>query len=119
MNRKLLFIPLVLFLALAAALFWQLMRNADGDDPTTLESALIGKPLPEFRLEALNTPGQTLDRRTLIDGKPLLLNVWALVSNLSRRASVSQRPGAAGRAGGGDELQRRSPEGDELAAAPG
>ncbi len=34
MNRKLLFIPLVLFLALAAALFWQLMRNADGDDPT-------------------------------------------------------------------------------------
>lgn len=119
MNRKLLFIPLVLFLALAAALFWQLMRNADGDDPTTLESALIGKPLPEFRLEALNTPGQTLDRRTLIDGKPLLLNVWATASNLSRRASVSQRPGAAGRAGGGDELQRRSPEGDELAAAPG
>ncbi len=55
MNRKLLFIPLVLFLALAAALFWQLMRNAEGDDPTTLESALIGKPLPEFRLEALNT----------------------------------------------------------------
>ncbi|SSJ37282.1 cytochrome c-type biogenesis protein CcmG/DsbE, thiol:disulfide oxidoreductase [Klebsiella pneumoniae] len=45
MNRKLLFIPLVLFLALAAALFWQLMRNAEGDDPTTLESALIGKPL--------------------------------------------------------------------------
>ena len=65
MNRKLLFIPLVLFLALAAALFWQLMRNAEGDDPTTLESALIGKPLPEFRLEALSTPGQTL-----------LLNVW-------------------------------------------
>ncbi len=59
MNRKL-FILLVLFLALAAALFWQLMRNAEGDDPTTLESALIGKPLPEFRLEALNTPGQTL-----------------------------------------------------------
>ena len=58
MNRKLLFIPLVLFLALAAALFWQLMRNAEGDDPTTLESALIGKPLPEFRLEALSTPGQ-------------------------------------------------------------
>nr|WP_281099196.1 heme exporter protein CcmB [Klebsiella pneumoniae] len=37
----------------------------------------LAVPLPEFRLEALNTPGQTLDRRTLIDGKPLLLNVWA------------------------------------------
>ncbi len=120
MNRKLLFIPLVLFLALAAALFWQLMRNAEGDDPTTLESALIGKPLPEFRLEALDTPGQTLDRRTLIDGKPLLLNVWATwVSNLSRRASgfsTAWRSRACG--WWGDELQRRSPEGDELAAAP-
>ncbi len=120
MNRKLLFIPLVLFLALAAALFWQLMRNAEGDDPTTLESALIGKPLPEFRLEALNTPGQTLDRRTLIDGKPLLLNVWATWCPTCR-AEHQFLNGLAqqGRAGGGDELQRRSPEGDELAAAPG
>ncbi|VFS60795.1 Cytochrome c biogenesis protein CcmG [Raoultella planticola] len=55
MNRRLLFIPLALFLLLAMALFWQLLRNADGDDPTMLESALIGKPLPEFRLEALTT----------------------------------------------------------------
>ncbi len=77
MNRKLLFIPLVLFLALAAALFWQLMRNAEGDDPTTLESALIGKPLPEFRLEALKNPGQTLYRRTQRHAKALLLNSWA------------------------------------------
>ncbi|VTM11462.1 Cytochrome c biogenesis protein CcmG [Raoultella terrigena] len=43
MNRRWLFLPLALFLALAAALFWQLMRNADGDDPTTLESALVGQ----------------------------------------------------------------------------
>ncbi|HHT7538729.1 TPA: DsbE family thiol:disulfide interchange protein [Raoultella planticola] len=77
MNRRLLFIPLALFLLLAMALFWQLLRNADGDDPTMLESALIGKPLPEFRLEALTTAGQTYSRAALIDGKPLLLNVWA------------------------------------------
>ena len=57
MNRRLLFIPLALFLLLAMALFWQLLRNADGDDPTMLESALIGKPLPEFRREALTTAG--------------------------------------------------------------
>ncbi len=119
MNRKLLFIPLVLFLALAAALFWQLMRNAEGDDPTTLESALIGKPLPEFRLEVLNTPGQTLDRRTLIDGSCCCSTSGPPGVQPLCRASVSQRPGAAGRAGGGDELQRRSAEGDELAAAPG
>ncbi|HHS9777839.1 TPA: DsbE family thiol:disulfide interchange protein [Raoultella ornithinolytica] len=77
MKRRLLFIPLALFLLLAMALFWQLMRNAEGDDPTMLESALIGKPLPEFRLEALTAPGKTYSRAALIDGKPLLLNVWA------------------------------------------
>nr|WP_315300076.1 DsbE family thiol:disulfide interchange protein [Raoultella terrigena] len=77
MNRRWLFLPLALFLALAAALFWQLMRNADGDDPTTLESALVGKPVPEFRLEALNVPGQLYDRSVLVSGGPLLLNVWA------------------------------------------
>lgn len=77
MNRKLLFIPLGVFLLLAAALLWQLVRNADGDDPTRLESALIGKPVPQFRLEALETPGKIFDQAVLTNGKPLLLNVWA------------------------------------------
>lgn len=77
MNRKLLFVPLALFVLLFALLFWQLMRNASGEDPTTLESALIGKPVPSFRLEALTAPGKSYNRSVLIDGKPLLLNVWA------------------------------------------
>ncbi|NUU68593.1 thiol:disulfide interchange protein DsbE [Enterobacteriaceae bacterium BIT-l23] len=77
MNRKVLFIPLFLFLLLAAALLWQLVRNADGDDPTRLESALIGKPVPVFRLESLESPGKMYDQSVLTDGKPLLLNVWA------------------------------------------
>lgn len=77
MNKKILFIPLVLFLLLAVALLWQLTRNADGDDPTRLESALIGKPVPLFRLEALDQPGKTYDQRVLTDGRPILLNVWA------------------------------------------
>ncbi|PWC16462.1 DsbE family thiol:disulfide interchange protein [Brenneria corticis] len=77
MNRQVLFIPLALFLLLCAALLWQLVRNSEGDDPTRLESALIGKPLPAFRLEALEQPGKLYDRSSLIDGKPLLLNVWA------------------------------------------
>ncbi len=53
MKRKVLLIPLIIFLAIAAALLWQLARNAEGDDPTNLESALIGKPVPKFRLESL------------------------------------------------------------------
>lgn len=77
MMRKVLFIPLGLFLLLAAALLWQLARNAQGDSPTLLESALIGKLVPVFRLESLENPGTTYDQAVLTDGKPLLLNVWA------------------------------------------
>lgn len=77
MNQKVLYIPLVLFLLLAAALLWQLNRNAEGDDPTRLESALLGKPVPVFKLESLDEPGKTFDQSVLKDGKPLLLNVWA------------------------------------------
>lgn len=58
MNRRVLFITLALFLLLAVALLWQLVRNSDGDDPMRLESALIGKPIPAFRLESLDVPGK-------------------------------------------------------------
>jgi len=77
MNRKLLFIPLILFLALAAAFLVQLTRNATGDAPPLLESALIGKPVPVFKLESLAQAGKTYDQSVLRDGKPMLLNVWA------------------------------------------
>lgn len=77
MRRKVLFLPLFLFLVLAVALLWQLMRNAAGDSPTLLESALIGKPVPVFRLEALNQSGKLYDRSVLTGNTPRLLNVWA------------------------------------------
>ncbi|EGT4372836.1 DsbE family thiol:disulfide interchange protein [Cronobacter malonaticus] len=77
MKRRILLLPLALFLLLAAVLFWQLTRNAAGDDPSQLESTLVGKPLPAFRLAALDDPNVTYDRAALLNGKPLLLNVWA------------------------------------------
>lgn len=40
MKRNVLLLPLLIFLLIAAALLWQLTRNAQGDDPTNLESAL-------------------------------------------------------------------------------
>ncbi len=104
MNRKLLFIPLVLFLLLVAALMVQLTRNAGGEDPTMLESALIGKPVPTFRLESLDQPGKTYDQAVLRDGKPILLNVWATGADLPRGTPVSQYAGGARRAGGWPEL---------------
>ncbi|WP_075181369.1 DsbE family thiol:disulfide interchange protein [Pantoea sp. 1.19] len=77
MKKKILFIPLGLFLLLAAALIWQLLRNAGGDDPTRLESALIGHPLPNFTLTGLSSPSRPVDRAMLLNGQPFLLNVWA------------------------------------------
>ncbi len=77
MKRNILLVPFVIFLLIAAALLWQLARNAEGDDPTRLESALIGKPVPGFRLESLDNPGQYYQSDVLTQGKPVLLNVWA------------------------------------------
>ncbi|MGL5798884.1 MAG: DsbE family thiol:disulfide interchange protein [Plesiomonas sp.] len=77
MKRNLLYIPLVLFLVVVVAFLVQLIRNASGEDPTTLESALVGKPVPEFTLESLNQPGKQYDRSLFVTGQPMLLNVWA------------------------------------------
>lgn len=77
MKRCTLLMPLAIFMAIAMLLLWQLARNVKGDDPNSLESALIGKPVPIFRLEALEDPGQHFQSDALAQGKPLLLNVWA------------------------------------------
>ena len=68
--RLKLFIPLILFVALALFLFRGLQL-----DPTELPSALIDKPLPAFEL-----PGLGLDRilkRDDVIGEVALFNVWA------------------------------------------
>nr|ELR5200459.1 DsbE family thiol:disulfide interchange protein [Providencia rettgeri] len=77
MNRKVFLIPFIIFAGIAAVLLWQLMRNAEGDDPRLLESALIGKPVPVFRLESLENPGKHYESDVLTQGQPILLNVWA------------------------------------------
>lgn len=76
MNKKVLFIPLALFLLLVAVFVVQLSRNAGGDDPTKLESVLVGKTVPVFKLEDLAEPGKYYDQ-SVFTGEPLLLNVWA------------------------------------------
>ncbi|MUJ38632.1 DsbE family thiol:disulfide interchange protein [Aliivibrio fischeri] len=76
MNKNFLFAPLALFLILVAVFATQLTRNSNGDDPTKLESVLVGKPVPEFRLEDLAQEGKLYDQ-SIFKGEPLLLNVWA------------------------------------------
>jgi cytochrome c biogenesis protein CcmG/thiol:disulfide interchange protein DsbE len=66
-------LPILVFAALAA-LFW---RGLSGD-PSALPSALIGKPVPEFTLpaiEGLGPPG--IDASSLKQGGVTLVNVWA------------------------------------------
>ena len=75
MNKKLL-IPLIIFLAVAAAFLVQLVRNAQGDDPKALESALVGKPVPQKTLTDL-LENKTYGNEIFQQGKPILLNVWA------------------------------------------
>jgi len=74
--KKKLYVPLIIFLALVAAFLVQLQRNAQGDDPKTLESALVGKPVPAKTLTDLLST-KTFDESLFKQGKPLLLNVWA------------------------------------------
>lgn len=74
--KKKLYLPLIIFLALVAAFLVQLQRNAQGDDPKTLESALVGKPVPAKTLPDLLST-KTFDESLFKQGKPLLLNVWA------------------------------------------
>jgi cytochrome c biogenesis protein CcmG, thiol:disulfide interchange protein DsbE len=70
MKRFFLFLPLLIAVVLGMVLFAGI-----GKDPTKLESALIGKPVPAFSLKDLNTPDTLLDE-SLFKGKVQLLNVW-------------------------------------------
>jgi len=64
-------IPLAIFIALAALLFFGL-----GTDPRMVPSPLVGKPAPKFSLPALDAPGRTVSDADFKD-KVTLLNVWA------------------------------------------
>lgn len=76
MNKKL-FLPLIIFFGLIIAFVVQLRWNANGHDPKALESALIGKTVPDFQLESVQNAAQKLDASVVKTGSPRLLNVWA------------------------------------------
>lgn len=84
MDRIKLFIPLIIFVVLAAMLYWGL-----GRDPNAMPSALISRPVPAFQLPDLGqlkaaddatlvVTGQAeLLDESLFLGQVSLLNVWA------------------------------------------
>jgi cytochrome c biogenesis protein CcmG/thiol:disulfide interchange protein DsbE len=75
MNKKL-FIPFVAFLLLVVVFIVQLVKNTQGDDPTKLESVLIGQSVPAFDLQDLAEQTKQY-QQSIFHGQPMLLNVWA------------------------------------------
>lgn len=72
MQRLKLFLPLIIFAALAL-MFYGVLKDEDYD-PQALPSALLGKPVPEFNLTKLDL--SPVDRSQL-PKRMYLLNVWA------------------------------------------
>jgi cytochrome c biogenesis protein CcmG, thiol:disulfide interchange protein DsbE len=73
-RRPIVFLPLGVFLALAAVFLFQLLS---GRDAAVVPSALIGQPAPETKLPPLDGAGLPgLDTQSL-KGKVTLVNVWA------------------------------------------
>ncbi|WP_346839618.1 DsbE family thiol:disulfide interchange protein [Microbulbifer sp. SAOS-129_SWC] len=71
MARLKLFLPLIIFVALAL-LFWRGLSL----DPRDMPSALLNKPVPEFTLPNVADTEEFLKKGDL-PAEPLLLNVWA------------------------------------------
>jgi cytochrome c biogenesis protein CcmG, thiol:disulfide interchange protein DsbE len=67
------FIPLIIFIAVAAALSVGLFRN-----PALIPSVLINKPAPEFSLPAIaNLSVPALSSANLKEGEISVVNIWA------------------------------------------
>lgn len=71
MNRMMLFIPLIIFAVMAAFLGGGIGR----ENKDVLPSPLIGKPFPQFILQQVEAEKQLT--QTDLQGKPMLVNVWA------------------------------------------
>jgi cytochrome c biogenesis protein CcmG/thiol:disulfide interchange protein DsbE len=74
MNRRLIWLPLILFVLLAG---WFVYGLRHGGDDRTIRSRLVGQALPDFALPALAEGKPGLAAADLRQGRPRLLNVFA------------------------------------------
>jgi cytochrome c biogenesis protein CcmG/thiol:disulfide interchange protein DsbE len=72
MKRRLLWIPLLAFVAIAGLFAWMLSQPADRQ----VRSRLVGKPLPSFSLPPAAPGKPGLATAAFKAGKPRLLNVF-------------------------------------------
>jgi cytochrome c biogenesis protein CcmG/thiol:disulfide interchange protein DsbE len=66
-------LPVVLALLVVAALVWRLAHPPD----TTVQSEMIGKPVPAFALPAAVGTSPALSSKDLADGRPKIVNFFA------------------------------------------
>jgi cytochrome c biogenesis protein CcmG/thiol:disulfide interchange protein DsbE len=66
-------IPAAIFLALAGVLYVAVVHSPN---KSTMQSALLGKTVPDFKLPVLGNAGMNLTNSQLA-GRPWVLNVWA------------------------------------------
>lgn len=77
MKRLKLFVPLVIFVVVAAFFYVMINRIDRGDyNPQSLPSALLNRPFPEFSLPVVEEAGRRVSRADLL-GHIALVNVWA------------------------------------------
>ncbi|HVZ68206.1 MAG TPA: DsbE family thiol:disulfide interchange protein [Rhizomicrobium sp.] len=74
MKRLIYIVPVLAFAVLAAVLFYQLSQP---QTPGELPSALIGKPVPQRDLPALDAKSLGIGPRDFAKGKVTVVNVWA------------------------------------------
>jgi cytochrome c biogenesis protein CcmG/thiol:disulfide interchange protein DsbE len=73
MKGAIYLIPVAVFLGITAFFYAGLQ---DGS-PALLPSPLVGKPVPAFEMEALDTEFTSFTPADLADGRPTLVNFWA------------------------------------------
>jgi cytochrome c biogenesis protein CcmG/thiol:disulfide interchange protein DsbE len=73
MRRLILWAPLIVFLAFLAIFLFGLRREPEN----TIRSQMIGKPMPEFALQASLPSHRPLSAADLRKGAPRLVNVFA------------------------------------------
>lgn len=66
-------LPLAVFAGFCVLVLVQMFHPADRE----VESAMIGKPLPQFALRPASSDRPGLATTDFRDGKPRLLNIWA------------------------------------------
>jgi cytochrome c biogenesis protein CcmG/thiol:disulfide interchange protein DsbE len=65
-------VPAAIFVALAGVLYVGVVHSPN---KSTMQSALLGKDVPDFSLPVLGSPGMNLTKAQLA-GRPWVLNVW-------------------------------------------